>query len=249
MKLRRLELSGFKSFPEKTSIDFCDGVTSIVGPNGSGKSNIIEAVRWVMGEQRTKILRCRKMEDLIFNGSDLLKPSGMAEVRLTLDNDGKSFPPPMMDYDEIMVTRRVFRDGSSEYEINGVSCRLSDVVDFFTDSGIGRNSYAIIEQGRVEQIIVAKPEERRIFLEEAASINRYKARRESALKKLEQTNDNLQRIRDVISEVKKQSASLKKQATKAQQYKELKNSLRDFEINIDLVKNPAGFAGVLKKLT
>lgn len=236
MKLKRLEISGFKSFPEKTSIDFCNGVTSVVGPNGSGKSNIIEAIRWVMGEQRTRALRCRKMEDLIFNGSDSLKPRGMAEVRLTLDNDGKSFPPPMSDYDEIMVTRRVFRDGNSEYEINGVTCRLTDIVDFFLDTGIGRNSYAIIEQGRVEQIIAAKPEERRIFLEEAASINRYKARRESAIKKLEQTNENLQRIKDVVSEVKKQSASLRKQAVKAEQYKELKNRLRSFEIDLEALK-------------
>jgi chromosome segregation protein len=232
MKLKRLEIIGFKSFPEKTTIDFCDGITSVVGPNGSGKSNIMEAIRWVMGEQRTRTLRCKKMEDLIFNGSDSLKPVGMAEIRLTLGNDGKSFPPPMSDYDEIMVTRRVYRDGNSQYEFNGVSCRLTDIVEFFLDTGIGRNSYAIIEQGRVEQIIAARPEERRIFLEEAASINRYKLRRESTIKKLEQTNQNLQRIKDVISEVKKQSQSLKKQAVKAERFRELKNRLRTLEIRL-----------------
>ncbi len=236
MKLKRLEINGFKSFPGKTNIDFCDGITSVVGPNGSGKSNIMEAIRWVMGEQRTKSLRCKKMEDVIFNGSETLKPVGMAEVRLTLGNDGKSFPPPMSDYDEIMVARRLFRDGNSQYELNGVPCRLTDIIEFFMDTGIGRNSYAIIEQGRVEQIIAAKPEERRVFLEEAASINRYKARRESTIKKLEQTNQNLQRIKDVVSEVKKQSHALKKQALKAQRFKELKGQLRELEINSEAFK-------------
>ncbi|MGC8603450.1 MAG: AAA family ATPase, partial [Desulfomonilaceae bacterium] len=236
MKLKRLEIFGFKSFPEKTLIDFCDGVTSVVGSNGSGKSNIIEAIRWVMGEQRTRTLRCKKMEDLIFNGSDSLKPLGMAEVRLTLTNGGRPFPPPMSDYDEVMVARRLYRDGKSEYELNGVSCRLTDIIDFFLDTGIGRNSYAIIEQGRVEQIIAAKPEERRIFLEEAASINRYKARRESAIKKLEQTNENLLRIKDIVFEVKKQSQLLKKQAKKAERYRELKNRIRDLEINLEASK-------------
>jgi chromosome segregation protein len=236
MKLKRLEINGFKSFPGKTNIDFCDGITSVVGPNGSGKSNIMEAIRWVMGEQRTRSLRCKKMEDVIFNGSETLKPVGMAEVRLTLGNDGKSFPPPMSDYDEIMVARRLFREGNSQYELNGVPCRLTDIIEFFMDTGIGRNSYAIIEQGRVEQIIAAKPEERRVFLEEAASINRYKARRESTIKKLEQTNQNLQRIKDVVSEVKKQSQALKKQALKAQRFKELKSQLRELEINFEAFK-------------
>jgi chromosome segregation protein len=165
MKLKRIEIQGFKSFPGKTTIEFCDGITSVVGPNGSGKSNILEAIRWVMGEQRTKILRCKKMEDVIFNGSESLKPVGMAEVRLTLKNDGKSFPPPLSDYNEIMVTRRLFRDGDSQYELNGIQCRLTDIMEFFLDTGVGRNSYAIIQQGRVELIIGAKPEERRVFLE------------------------------------------------------------------------------------
>lgn len=236
MKLKRLEILGFKSFPEKTNIEFCDGITSVVGPNGSGKSNILEAIRWVMGEQRTKSLRCKRMEDVIFNGSESLKPVGMAEVRLTLTNDGRSFPHPMSDYDEIMIARRLFRDGNSQYEFNNVPCRLTDIIEFFLDTGIGRNSYAIIEQGRVEQIIAAKPEERRIFLEEAASVNRYKARRESAIKKLEQTNQNLQRIKDVVSEVKKQSQSLKKQAVKAEWFRELRNRIRDLEIDLEAFK-------------
>lgn len=236
MKLKRLEILGFKSFPEKTNIEFCDGITSVVGPNGSGKSNILEAIRWVMGEQRTKSLRCKKMEDVIFNGSESLKPVGMAEVRLTLANDGRSFPHPMSDYDEIMIARRLFRDGNSQYEFNNVPCRLTDIIEFFLDTGIGRNSYAIIEQGRVEQIIAAKPEERRIFLEEAASVNRYKARRESAIKKLEQTNQNLQRIKDVVSEVKKQSQSLKKQAVKAERFRELRYRIRDLEIDLEAFK-------------
>ncbi len=230
MKLKRIDIQGFKSFPGKTTIEFCDGITSVVGPNGSGKSNILEAIRWVMGEQRTKILRCKKMEDVIFNGSDSLKPVGMAEVRLTLKNDGKSFPPPLSDYNEIMVTRRLFRDGDSQYELNGIQCRLTDIMEFFLDTGVGKNSYAIIQQGRVELIIGAKPEERRVFLEEAAGVNKYKARRESTIKKLDQTNQNLQRIKDVIAEVSKQNQSLKRQASKAERYRDLKNRLKSMEI-------------------
>lgn len=230
MKIKRLEIKGFKSFPEKTTLDLKPGITSIVGPNGCGKSNVLEAIRWVMGEQRARILRGKRMEDVIFNGSDSRKPVGMAEVRLVLSNTEGLGPPYMSDYDEIMIGRRLFRDGESQYEINNVGCRLSDLTDFFLDTGVGRNSYAIIEQGRVDMVVASKPEDRRVLIEEAAGISRYKARREAAVKKLEQTKHNLLRISDVIAEVKRQNSSLKRQAHKAERYKETRDRLRELDL-------------------
>jgi len=230
MKIKKLEINGFKSFPDKTVLEFKPGVSAIVGPNGCGKSNIFEAIRWVMGEQRVRTLRSKKMEDVIFNGSDSRKPVGMAEVRMVLSDTGGAVPPSMADYDEIMITRRLFRDGDSQYEINNVPCRLADVTDFFLDTGVGRNSYAIIEQGRVDMVVASKPEDRRVLIEEAAGINRYKARREAAIKKLEQTQQNLLRISDVISEVKRQSASLKRQAARAQRYQMLSDRLKALDL-------------------
>jgi len=215
MKITRLEVKGFKSFPDKTVFEFKPGITAIVGPNGCGKSNVFEAMRWAMGEQRIRSLRGKKMEDVIFNGSESRKPVGLAEVRLVLSNTEGLAPSSMADYDEIMITRRLFRDGESQYEINNVPCRLSDITDFFLDTGVGKNSYAIIEQGRVDMVVASKPEDRRVLIEEAAGINRYKSRREAALKKLEQTNQNLLRIRDVIGEVKRQGASLKNYKSKS----------------------------------
>jgi chromosome segregation protein len=176
------------------------------------------------------------MEDVIFNGSESRKPVGMAEVRLVLSNTEGLAPSSMADYDEIMITRRLFRDGESQYEINNVPCRLSDVTDFFLDTGVGRNSYAIIEQGRVDMIVASKPEDRRVLIEEAAGINRYKSRREAALKKLEQTSQNLLRINDVIGEVKRQSASLKRQASKAQRYRDLSDRLHELDIALHAYK-------------
>jgi chromosome segregation protein len=236
MKIIRLEVKGFKSFPDKTVFDLKPGITAIVGPNGCGKSNVFEAMRWAMGEQRIRSLRGKKMEDVIFNGSESRKPVGMAEVRLVLSNTEGLAPSSMADYDEIMITRRLFRDGESQYEINNVSCRLSDVTDFFLDTGVGRNSYAIIEQGRVDMVVASKPEDRRVLIEEAAGINRYKSRREAALKKLEQTNQNLLRINDVIGEVKRQSAALKRQAAKAQRYRELSDRLHELDIALHAYK-------------
>lgn len=236
MKITKLELKGFKSFPDKTVFDFKPGITAIVGPNGCGKSNVFEAMRWAMGEQRVRSLRGKKMEDVIFNGSESRKPVGMAEVRLVLSNTEGLAPSSMADYDEIMITRRLFRDGESQYEINNVPCRLSDVTDFFLDTGVGRNSYAIIEQGRVDMIVASKPEDRRVLIEEAAGINRYKSRREAALKKLEQTSQNLLRINDVIGEVKRQSASLKRQASKAQRYRDLSDRLHKLDIALHAYK-------------
>ncbi len=236
MKIKRLEIKGFKSFHDKTVFDFRPGITAVVGPNGSGKSNVLEGIRWVMGEQRVRSLRGKKMEDVIFNGSETRKPVGMAEVRLVLSTDDGIVPPTMAEYDEIMITRRLFRDGESQYEINNIPCRLSDVTDFFMDTGVGRNSYAIIEQGRVDMVVASKPEDRRLFIEEAAGITRYKSRKEIALKKLEQTKQNLLRIGDLIGEVKRQSVSLKKQASKAERYRQLNARLRELDISLHAYK-------------
>ena len=236
MKIKRLEIKGFKSFPDKIVFDFRPGITAVVGPNGSGKSNVLEAIRWVMGEQRVRSLRSKKMEDVIFNGSETRRPVGMAEVRLVLSTEDGVAPPTMADYDEIMITRRLFRDGESQYEINNIPCRLSDVTDFFLDTGVGRNSYAIIEQGRVDMIVASKPEDRRLLIEEAAGITRYKSRKEVALKKIEQTQQNLLRIGDLIGEVKRQSVSLKKQASKAERYRRLNTRLRELDISLHAYK-------------
>ncbi|MEJ2716240.1 MAG: chromosome segregation protein SMC [Deltaproteobacteria bacterium] len=232
MKIKRLEIKGFKSFPDKTVLVFKPGIISIVGPNGCGKSNVFEAIRWVMGEQRVRVLRSKRMDDVIFNGSDSRKPVGMAEVRMVLSNSDRMGPPSMADYDEIMISRRLFRDGQSDYEINNIPCRLSDVTDFFLDTGVGRNSYAIIEQGRVDMVVASKPEDRRVLIEEAAGINRYKARREAAIKKLEKTRQNLLRISDVIGEVRRQNTSLKRQASRAERYRKLHEQLKEMDIQL-----------------
>jgi chromosome segregation protein len=231
MKIKRLEIKGFKSFPDKTVLEFKPGICGIVGPNGCGKSNVFEAIRWSMGEQRARTLRGKKMEDVIFNGSESRKPVGMAEVKLVLSNTDGQAPPSMSDYEEIMIGRRLFRDGESQYEINNIPCRLSDVTDFFLDTGVGKNSYAIIEQGRVDMVVASKPEDRRVLIEEAAGISRYKSRKEAALKKLESTRQNLTRINDVIAEVKRQSAALKRQASRAEKYRKLSERLRELDLN------------------
>ncbi len=232
MKIIKLEVKGFKTFPDKTDLEFKPGITAVVGPNGCGKSNVLEAIRWVMGEQRVRSLRSKKMEDVIFNGSESRKPVGMAEVRMVLSNEGGLVPAHMADYDQIMITRRLFRDGDSHYEINNIPCRLADVTDFFLDTGVGRNSYAIIEQGRVDMVVAAKPEDRRVLIEEAAGIARYKSRKEAALKKLDQTRQNLLRISDLIAEVKRQGNALKRQASRAEQYVKLTERLREMDIGL-----------------
>jgi chromosome segregation protein len=233
MNIKRLEIKGFKSFSDKTVFEFESGITCIVGPNGCGKSNVLEALRWVMGEQRTRMLRTHKMEDVIFNGSDARKPVGMAEVRLVLSTDGKISSDLFGQYDEMMIVRRLYRDGESQYEINNVSCRLSDITDFFLDTGIGKSSYAIVEQGKVEQIVASKPEDRRSLIEEAAGIGKYKARKASAIRKLEETQQNLLRIKDIIGEVKRQSSGLKKQTARARRYREISEKLRKLDLEFN----------------
>lgn len=231
MKIRRLEIQGFKSFADRTVLRFGDGVTGVVGPNGCGKSNIVDAIRWVMGEQSAKHLRGSGMQDVIFAGSEHRGPSGMAEVTITFKNDGKLVPPEYQGLDEISVTRRLFRDGTSEYGINKVTCRLRDILDLFMGTGIGKNAYSIIEQGRIGLIVTAKPDERRAFIEDAAGVSRYKARRKQAERRIEATEQNLLRVRDLVDGLAERLASLSKQAEKAQKYKALKGELKGLELH------------------
>lgn len=229
MHLQRLEMRGFKSFHEKVQLDFDRGITVVVGPNGSGKSNIADAIRWVLGEQRAKSLRGSKMEDVIFAGSDTRKPLGMAEVSLTLDNSSGLFP---LDFNEVTVTRRVFRSGESEYLINKAPCRLKDVQELFMDTGVGKESFAIIGQGKVEEILNARPEERRSLFEEAAGITKYRNRKREAIKKLEETENSLRRVSDIIAELANQLEPLSQQAQKAATYQKLRERLASLEISL-----------------
>jgi chromosome segregation protein len=224
---KSLELVGFKSFAEKTRFDFEPGVTAIVGPNGCGKSNVADAIRWVMGEQNARLLRGLKMEDVIFNGTDQRKPLGLAEVSLTLSGVDKRLS---VDYSEITVTRRVLRSGEGQYFINKNPCRLKDIDDLFMGTGIGLSAYSIIEQGKIELILSSKPEDRRFIFEEAAGITRYKEKKREALRKLESTEENLLRLSDIIREVKRQLASVERQAARARRAKELGDTLKGLEI-------------------
>ncbi|MDQ0337535.1 chromosome segregation protein [Caldalkalibacillus uzonensis] len=227
MYLKRLELYGFKSFADRTELEFVPGITAVVGPNGSGKSNVSDAVRWVLGEQSAKTLRGSKMEDIIFAGSDTRKPINYAEVSLTLDNTDHSLD---IDYSEVTVTRRVYRSGESEYLINKQPCRLKDITELFMDTGLGKEAYSIIGQGRIEEILSTKAEDRRGIFEEAAGVVKYKNRKKEAERKLEETEANLTRIQDIIAEVEDQLGPLEEQAAKASKYKTLKSELTEKEI-------------------
>jgi len=232
MKLKHLEISGFKSFRDKIALDFASGVSAVVGPNGCGKSNVVDAIRWVMGEQRVKSLRGAKMEDVIFNGSQEAEPVGMAEVVMILAAEGIAFPDPYADCAELTVSRRLLRNGESEYAINGLSCRLLDVRELFLGTGVGTRTYSIVEQNSVASLVEAKPEERRQFIEEAAGISKYKSRKEAALRKLEATRQNIVRLEDILREVKSQLNALSRQARRAEQYRNLKSSLREDELAV-----------------
>lgn len=227
MFLKRLDVVGFKSFAERISVEFVPGVTAVVGPNGSGKSNITDSIRWVLGEQSAKSLRGAKMEDIIFAGSDSRKPLNFAEVTLTLDNEDQSLP---LDYNEVSVTRRVYRSGDSEYMINKQNCRLKDIVDLFMDSGLGREAFSIISQGRVEEILNSKPEDRRTIFEEAAGVLKYKSRKKKAESKLFETQENLNRVTDIIHELEGQVEPLKIQASIAKDYLQQKEELEKIEV-------------------
>lgn len=231
MRLKKVEISGFKSFLDKTKLVFQPGITAIVGPNGCGKSNIVDAILWAMGEQSAKTLRGCAMEDVIFSGSEAREPVGMAEVNLVFDiSDGG--PVQFAGASEMMITRRLYRNGESEYLINKTQCRLKDILELFMDTGVGTKAYSIIPQGKIDQIVNAKPEELRTFLEEAAGISKYKARKKAAQRKLEATQENLTRLNDIIAELERQLTSLERQAKKAQRYKEYKAEMRDLELGI-----------------
>jgi len=227
MYLKRVELCGFKSFADRTRLDFEPGISAIVGPNGCGKSNISDAIRWCLGEQSARSMRSHQMLDVIFGGSHSRQTTGMAEVSLTFDNSKNLLP---IDYTEVTVTRRIFRSGESEFFINKAQCRLKDIRDLFLDTGIGSEGYAIIEQGKVEFILSAKPEQKREMFEEAAGVSKYKVRREETLRKLEKVDIDLNRISDMLTLLKEQIASLDIAARKARQYQKYQDNLKKMEI-------------------
>ncbi len=232
MRIKRLDLVGFKSFMDRTVIVFDEGVTGVVGPNGCGKSNVADAIRWVLGEQSARHLRGRSMEDVIFNGSESKPPLSMAEVMLTFENDRPSeLPSQYQGYGEITIGRRLFRTGESEYFINKTQARLLDVNDIFFGSGVGRTAYSIVEQGRIGQIVSARPEDRRAIVEEAAGITKYKKRREAAERKMEATQQNLLRVADIAQELGKQLEGLNRQARRAEKYKAIKARIRELELH------------------
>lgn len=252
MRLIKLEINGFKSFARKTEIEFEPGVTAIVGPNGSGKSNIADAVRWVLGEQSARALRGAKMEDVIFNGTEQKKPLAYCEVSLTFDNaDGKL----NTDFTEVTVTRRVYRSGESEYLLNRTACRLKDIGEVFRDTGIGKEGYSIIGQGRVEEILSNKSSERRNAFEEAAGVMKYRVRKEEAERKLENTKKNLQRLSDILEELAGQVGPLEEQSAAAREYLRLRDELKEIEINVFLYQYDklnerlAGLADTLAQLS
>ncbi len=235
MYLKNLTMFGFKSFADKTSLNFQPGVAAIVGPNGCGKSNVSDAIRWVLGEQSAKALRGGEMADVIFNGTDSRKPIGMAEVSLTIggvDEEHLRAAGVELSYSEVTVTRRVFRDGGSEYFINKTPCRLKDIQHFFMGTGMGKTSYSIMAQGNITQILSSKPDDRRMIFEEAAGITKFKSQKKEALRKLEYTEQNLLRIQDLIREVKRQIGSLQRQASKARRYKQIADELRHLETQL-----------------
>ena len=205
MKLKKLEITGFKSFFEKATIQFPPGISAVVGPNGCGKSNVVDAIRWVMGEQSLKQLRGKSKEDIIFSGTNGKAALNMAEVSLTLANDNGSAPEELKDFTEINLTRRLYRSGESAYLLNRQPCRLKDIHNVFLGSGLGSKSFAVIQQGNIGAITDADPEERRYFIEEAAGTTRYKNRKVEALRKVEITHRNLLRVNDILSEIKRQN--------------------------------------------
>lgn len=228
MNFKKIELAGFKSFADKIEIKFDSGVTAIVGPNGCGKSNVADAIRWVLGEQSSKNLRGTSMQDVIFNGTEKRKSLSYCEVTLTFDNTDRYFN---YDYDEVAITRKLYRSGESAYLINRQDCRLKDIINLLYDSGIGKDGYSIIGQGKVEQIISSKPEDRRSIFEDAAGISKFKSRKVEAERRLERTRDNIARVNDIVSEIERQMGPMKKQAENAKAYLAFKDQLKDLEIN------------------
>lgn len=232
MRFKSIEVTGFKSFADRTKIIFQPGITAIVGPNGCGKSNVSDAIRWVLGEQSAKQIRGERMEDVIFNGTRSRAPMGMAEVTLVVSDLDAGIASDFAAFDEIQITRRYYRSGESEYLINRIPCRLMDIRELFMDTGMGGKAYSIIGQGNISAILNAKPKERRFLFEEAAGITKYKARKDEALRKLDRTRDNLSRVRDIIAEVTRQRNSLNRQAKKAERYKKFKDEIREVDLHL-----------------
>ncbi|MBS2031545.1 MAG: chromosome segregation protein SMC [Deltaproteobacteria bacterium] len=238
MRIRRLDICGFKSFMDRMTFVFDTGITGVVGPNGCGKSNVVDAIRWVMGEQSAKHLRGHAMSDVIFNGSEHHAPLGMSEVSLTFENDGSMpLPPQYAGFPEITLTRRLFRNGDSEYLINKTVCRLLDITELLLGTGVGTKAYSIIEQGRIGLIVSSKPEDRRSMIEEAAGVTKYKARRRAAERKMEYTEQNLVRVGDIIGELEKRCEQLQRQAKKAEKYKALKAEMKEIELHVASLKH------------
>ena len=239
--LKSLTLKGFKSFASPTTLRFEPGITCVVGPNGSGKSNVVDALTWVMGEQGAKTLRGGKMEDVIFAGTSSRPPLGRAEVTVTIDNSDNSLP---IEYSEVSITRRMFRDGGSEYEINGASCRLMDVQELLSDSGIGREMHVIVGQGKLSEILESRPEDRRAFIEEAAGVLKHRKRKEKAVRKLDSMSANLARLTDLTTELRRQLKPLGRQAEMARRAQTIQADLRDARLRLaadDLVIRKAEF--------
>ncbi|HJF27622.1 MAG TPA: AAA family ATPase, partial [Acinetobacter lwoffii] len=232
MRLSSLKLSGFKSFADSTTLHFKDNRTAVVGPNGCGKSNVIDAIRWVMGESSARQLRGGSMQDVIFTGTAKRKPVGMASVELRFDNTYGKLGGAYNAYSELAVRRQVNRDGKSEYFLNGSKCRRRDITDIFLGTGLGPRSYAIIEQGMINRLVDAKPEEMRVFIEEAAGVSRYQVRRRETMLHLDHTTQNLSRLEDIAAELKAQLKTLKRQSETAIQYKELEAEIRQIRVEV-----------------
>jgi chromosome segregation protein len=230
MKIKKISILGFKSFMDRLEVNFPTGISGVVGPNGCGKSNLVDAIRWCMGEQSPKQLRGRNMEDVIFSGAGKMQPLGMAEVSIVFANGDGSFPPAYSERSELSITRRLFRSGESEYRINNVPCRLKDLQEIFMDTGLGNKAYSIIGQGKIGAILEQKPEETRTMIEEAAGITKYRKKVEASQKKIELTQANLQRVQDILGEVERQMRSLKRQAAKARRYKALSEDIQGLEL-------------------
>src|SRR5574344_1688388 len=228
MNFKQLELAGFKSFADRVEIKFDNGVTAIVGPNGCGKSNVADAIRWVLGEQSSKTLRGSSMQDVIFNGTEKRKSLSYCEVTMTFDNTDRFFK---YEFDEIAITRKLYRSGESEYLLNKTPCRLKDITNLLYDSGLGKDGYSIIGQDQVGRILSSKPEDRRSIFEDAAGISKYKSRKVEAERKLERTKDNILKLQLVIDEIERQLGPLKKQSEDAKKFLELKEALKKLEVN------------------
>ncbi len=227
MKLKRLEVKGFKSFADKTVVHFNDNITGIVGPNGCGKSNIVDAIRWVLGEQKTSQLRLEKMDNVLFNGTKTRKSSGLAEVSLSFDNTKNILTT---EFQEVTITRRLYRTGESEYRINDVQCRLKDIHNLFIDSGIGSDSYAIIELGMVDEILQNKEQSRKRLFEQASSISKYKIRKKESLQKLKATEESLERLKDILAEIEANMKTLETQAKRAERYYQIKEEYKTYSL-------------------